>query len=273
MQDHEKSTERMKPNISESEIVSSSVKKLQEELNSYKAENQKMRSMIDGMEEGVVLVDANGIVTDVNNWFLRKANLSRDRLLGKSVWDFHTNIDVLESVNALFTKYGKTLKRENLKINPEIFGLHDSLRIQPIFVNDQFEGIILNVVDITDQVLARIAAESANQAKSQFLANMNHEIRTPMNGIIGMAELALGTELTGEQKEYLESVRISANALLSLINDILDFSKMEAGKFELINTDFSLRDCVGNTMSTMASQAHAKRLELAYDIATDPPTI
>ena len=69
-----------------------------------------MRSMIDGMEEGVVLVDANGIVTDVNNWFLRKANLSRDRLMDKSVWDFHTNSEVLESVKALFTKYGKTLK-------------------------------------------------------------------------------------------------------------------------------------------------------------------
>jgi len=92
-----------------------------------------------------------------------------------------------------------------------------------------------------------------------------------MNGIIGMTELALGTELTGEQKEYLESVRISADALLSLINDILDFSKMEAGKFELINTDFSLRDCVGNTMSTLAGQAHAKKLELAYSIVTEPP--
>ena len=92
-----------------------------------------------------------------------------------------------------------------------------------------------------------------------------------MNGVIGMTELALGTELNGEQKEYLESVRISADALLSLINDILDFSKMEAGKFELINTDFSLRDCVDNTMSTLASQAHSKKLELVYSIATETP--
>ncbi|MGC8660056.1 MAG: response regulator, partial [Desulfomonilaceae bacterium] len=278
MQSSEKDTENLVSELKrkaspacQTAITSSPLKELQEELSFYKAEHQKMRSMIDGMEEGVVLADANGIVTDANNWFLKKANLDREQLLGKPVWDFHINKEARQSVKALFAEYGKALKKENLKLNREMFGLHVCLRIQPMFVNNQFGGIILNVVDITDQVLARISAESANQAKSQFLANMSHEIRTPMNGIIGMTELALGTELSGEQKEYLESVRISADSLLSLINDILDFSKMEAGKFELISTDFSLRDCVSNTMSTMASQAHAKKLELAYDIAPDTP--
>ena len=123
----------------------------------------------------------------------------------------------------------------------------------------------------SDLVAARDKAMEASRAKSEFLANMSHEIRTPMNAIIGMTDLALDSNPSDQQRDYLTTVKLSADSLLAILNDILDFSKIESRKLEMESVPFSVRELVGQTLKPLAVKADQKGLELAYDIGPDVP--
>jgi CheY-like chemotaxis protein/nitrogen-specific signal transduction histidine kinase len=149
----------------------------------------------------------------------------------------------------------------------------------PIKKDGQVVGAVVTFMDITERkqmeqeiLAAKRKAEDATRAKSDFLANMSHEIRTPMNAVIGMAHLALKTDLSPKQRDYLKKIQSSANALLGIINDILDFSKIEAGKMNIENVDFNLEDVMDSLANLVTVKAREKEeLEVLFNVSQEVP--
>jgi PAS domain S-box-containing protein len=264
-------------NIQLEESVQERTSELQKQIQERRQAEQiiqkeaaKLGAMISGMEEGVLFADPQDQVLEVNGYFLKLLGKKKSEMIGMPLWDF----DPFQESGHLRSRVREFKEKPNSSaffMEAPFRGLEAIFRLQPVYFNSHYEGFIFNLIDVTELVLAKKEAQAASQAKSEFLANMSHEIRTPMNGIFGMTELALGTELTAEQREYLEAIKTSAESLMNIINDILDFSKIEAKKIELDPVPFNLRDTIHNIISLLAIQADKKGLELAYSIPPDVP--
>ena len=223
----------------------------------------RLNAIFNAVQAGILVIDAQTRqIVDANPLALQMIGLPREGVLGHACHNFVCPVDrgrcpvvdlgqtVDDSESVLLTASG-----ESRAIIKSVF---------PVMLGGR-EHLVEGFVDITRRKQietelqnAKEAAEAANRAKSEFLANMSHEIRTPLNGIVGMTDLALDTEITAEQREYLETVKLSADSLLAVINDILDFSKVEAGRVELELRDFNLRECLETTLKTLSVNADGK---------------
>jgi two-component system, sensor histidine kinase and response regulator len=244
---------------------------------------ERFRAIFDGAVIGIAVTDLVTGGLTVNRAYQRMLGCAAEEMRHVTMFDELTHSDDREAQRLQFQamlegkcEYRRMEKRYVLRNGRTVWAIVELSMLKNSAGQAQY--VLGTAVDVTEQKnaeialqQAKLAAEAASEAKSSFLATMSHEIRTPMNGILGMTELVLDTDLTSEQREHLELVRVSAESLLSIINDILDFSKIEAGKLELEAIPFDLRASLGETMKSSSIRAHQKGLELVYEVQAEVP--
>ncbi len=244
------------------------------------------RSLFEANIDALMTTDPAGIITDVNKQMEALTDCTRDELIGAPFKNYFTDPERAEAGIKLVLSEKKVTNYELTVRTRDGKETVVSLNATTFYDRDRrLQGVFAAARDVTerkvlDQVLeektielesAKAAAEKANLAKSDFLSNMSHEIRTPMNAIIGMSHLAMKTELTPRQRDYIKKIKSSSRHLLSIINDILDFSKIEVGKLTIEYTEFELEKMLDNVASLMSEKTSAKGLELIFDIDKNVP--
>ncbi len=257
---------------------------------------QQMAQIIDFLPDPTWVIDNDGKVVKWNRAIEKLLGVEASDIVGKGDYEYALPfygerrpvlIDLVRDWNAEYEKKYISVKKAGEKLISESH--HPTLGRDGIYLQGtagllhdaagEVTGAIESLRDISEGkrmeaelIQAKQAADEANQAKGDFLANMSHEIRTPMNAVIGMAHLALRTELSPKQRDYLKKIQSSANSLLGIINDILDFSKIEAGKLEMEAVDFSLDDVLENLANLVTVKAQEKEnLEVLFAADPDVP--
>ncbi|MCP3923477.1 MAG: response regulator [Desulfobacterales bacterium] len=263
--------------------------KIQKQQNSLKKAEKKYRSIFENSVTGIFQVTAKGRLLSANNFMSTMFGYASSKKMMSLVTDFgiqcHINPEDFHSICRIseIKERISNIEIEFLRKDGSIFWGSETIR--PVHEESgkilYYEGILVDITESKEKEKAKRLqkaaeeeleiVEAATQAKSEFLANMSHEIRTPMNAIVGLSGLALKTELTSKQLDYLKKIESSAGSLLNIINDILDFSKIEAGKMDMVFIDFTIEDVLDNITSIISLKAEGKGIELLFNIENDVP--
>jgi len=252
-------------------------KKAEQALRESQAAARKLSLVASRTDNLVIIARPDGAIEWVNESFERVMEFSLAEIDGKNPATFmigpETNPRAVRRIKAAM-KRGEGISVDIVNYSKSGKKYHLQLEIQPVRneagVLENFIGVMADITTRveTEQNLrrAKVEADAASRAKSEFLASMSHEIRTPMNGVIGMTSLLLDTKLNHEQRDFVSTIRSSGDALLTIINDILDFSKIESGKMELEHLPFDLSVCLEEALDLFSVAANQKKIELAYYI-------